>query len=267
MPSEAAILSDNLREAMCFFGRARAEGEIHDMPPLTVISSGVDYGVFNAAVLRSGLNKGIEPLSLQMDASACFYGVRKLPWSFWACDDLIGDMRSPLRKILDRHSLRHITTAAGMVTDKLKPPMHALPEMDAREVLDAPTRNAFSYVTAVSFDIPFSVCEAVYSSERGWGGSLRAWVGYVDGTPVSTTATITTAGVIGLYSVGTLPGFQRRGCAEALMRHAVKTTRNASPGNGIVLQSTRAGQRLYERLGFRVVTSFHVFLSKSLQQS
>ena len=198
-----------------------------------------------------------------MDASAEFYGHKKLPWSFWACDELIGTMRAPVRRLLDVHSLRHITSAPGMIAKKLRPPLHPLPALEAREVLDTPTRNAFSYVTAVSFDIPFAVCEAVYSSGLGWGGSLRGWVGYLDGTPVTTTATITTDGVIGLYSVGTLPGFQRRGCAEALMRHAVKATREATPGEGIVLQSTRAGQRLYEQLGFRVVTSFHVFLSRS----
>lgn len=266
MPTDAAILSDNLREAMCFFGRARTDGEIHSMPPLTVISSGVEYGVFNAAVLCDGLDSDIEPLSRQMDASAGFYDRKKLPWSFWACDGLIGDMRSPVRKLLDRHSLRHITTAPGMIAEKLKPPMHLLPALDVREVRDTSTRNAFSYVTAVSFDIPFSICEAVYGSGLGWGESLRGWVGYIDGTPVSTTATITTGRVIGLYSVGTLPGFQRRGCAESLMREAIQTTRRTAPADCIVLQSTRAGQRLYERLGFKVVTSFHVFLSRSPHQ-
>src|SRR5947209_3161356 len=115
MVPDAALVSENLREAMRFFGRARSDGEIRDFPALTVISSGVDYGVFNAAVLCSALNGDMEPISRQMDASADFYRQKNLPWSFWACDDLIGEMRAPLRNVLDRHALRHITTAPGML--------------------------------------------------------------------------------------------------------------------------------------------------------
>ncbi len=262
MLCEADVVSENLREAMRFFGRARAEGEICDLPPLTVISSGVNYGVFNAAVLNSELHGDVEPLSRQLETSAAFYRQRNLPWSFWACDDLISAVRGPLRPVLDRHALRHITTAPGMAAENLSGPVRALPRVDVREVSDAATRTAFSHVTAVSFDIPFTICDAVYGNERGWGGTLRGWVGYVNGTPVSTTATIRWAGVIGIYSVGTLPGYERRGYAEAVMRHAIRAAEDGGPANGVVLQSTRAGLRLYERLGFRTVTSFHVFLSR-----
>jgi GNAT superfamily N-acetyltransferase len=262
MAPEAAVVSENLREAMRFFGRARSDGEVRDLSALTVISSGVDYGVFNAAVLCTALNGDVSTLSRQMDQSADFYRKKHLPWSFWACDDLIGEARTPLRNVLDRHSLRHITTAPGMVTEALAPACRVLPNMQVREVTDAATRSAFSHVTAIAFDIPFAVCDAVYSGGRGWGGSLRGWVGYLDGAPVSTTATITWAEVIGIYSVGTLPAYQRRGCAEAVMRHAVAQASAAARSNGVVLQSTRAGMRLYERMGFRAVTSFHVFLSR-----
>src|SRR5947208_3218138 len=130
MGPDAAAVSENLREAMRFFGRARVDGEIRESPSLTVISSGVDYGVFNAAVLGSSLNGSVAPLARQMDASAEFYRTRSLPWSFWACDDLIGDMRGPLRGVLDRHSLRHITTAPGMVAETLAAPVRALPRLD-----------------------------------------------------------------------------------------------------------------------------------------
>src|SRR5579884_407240 len=188
MPPQAAIVSENLREAMRFFGRARTDGEIRECPALTVISSGVDYGVFNAAVLCAQLDGDIGPLARQMDTAADFYRRRSLPWSFWACDDLIAEARAPLRGVLEKHSLRHITTAPGMAADTLAPPIRTLPAIDVREVTDAGTRNAFSHVTAISFDIPFPICDAVYAAGRGWGGSLRGWVGYVNGAPVSSTA-------------------------------------------------------------------------------
>src|SRR5579884_1594660 len=233
MAPDAATVSENLREAMRFFGRARREGEIRDLPALTVISSGVDYGVFNAAVLCASLNGDVGALSRQMDESADFYRAKNLPWSFWACDDLIGETRGPLRGVLERHSLRHITTAPGMVAEALASPVRALPRMEVREVSDGQTRTAYSHVTAVAFDTPFAACDAVYGAGRGWGGSMRGWVGYQEGRPICTTATIAWAGVIGIYSVGTLPAWQRRGYAEAVMRHAIERTRASAASNGI----------------------------------
>jgi ribosomal protein S18 acetylase RimI-like enzyme len=69
-------------------------------------------------------------------------------------------------------------------------------------------------------------------------------------------------GAIGVYSVATLPAFQRRGFAEALMRRAIAGARAETGIETTVLQSTPAGMPLYRALGYRPVTRFQVYATR-----
>jgi GNAT superfamily N-acetyltransferase len=264
MTPEAATLSENLREAMRFFGQARPSGEIRRLAALTLISSGMDYSVFNAAVLGSAVRgRGIDGLGIELKEAEEFYRRRGLPWSFWACEDLIErSLWGRVRDTLDAMNMRHLTTAPGMYAESLRPPSRPLPEVTVRPVSDAETRTAFAHITSMAFEIPLPICRAVYAEDRAWHGAYAGWVGYQGRTPVSTTALVVSSGAIGVYSVATLPAFQRRGYAEAAMRGAIAM---ASAGTGIertVLQSTPAGLPLYRALGYQPVTKFQVFASR-----
>jgi len=264
MTPEAAALSENLREAMRFFGTARGNGEIRSLSALTLISSGIDYSVFNAAVLGSPVRgRSIEGLGMELKEAEEFYRRRGLPWSFWACEDLIEEkLWGRVLDRLDRMNMRHVTTAPGMYAERLRPPSRALPEVTVRPVSDAETRTAFAHITSMAFEIPLPICRAVYAEDRAWQGTYTGWVGYHGRTPVSTTALVVRAGAIGVYSVGTLPAFQRRGYAEAAMREAIARASAETGMERTVLQSTAAGMALYRAMGYQAVTRFQVFASR-----
>ena len=78
---------------------------------------------------------------------------------------------------------------------------------------------------------------------------------------VSTAAVVVGNGVAGVYNVATTPGHQRQGYGEAIVRHALETTRREQGIERSVLQSTKAGYALYERMGYRTVTSVAVYSS------
>jgi GNAT superfamily N-acetyltransferase len=263
MTPQAVTLSENLREAMRFFGGAGAHGEIRTLGALTLISSGIDYSVFNAAVLGSPVRGKIDGLGVELKEAEEFYRRRRLPWSFWACEELIEEsLWGRVRDALENMNMRHLTTAPGMYAESMRPPLRRLPEVTVRRVDDAETRTAFAHITSMAFEIPLEICRAVYAEGRAWQGTYKGWLGYQGQTPVSTTALVVCADAIGVYSVGTLPAFQRRGYAEAVMRGAIA---QASAETGIertVLQSTPAGMRLYRALGYEAVTRFQVFASR-----
>lgn len=264
MSPEAAVVSENLQEAMRFFGAARAAGEVRRLFALTLISSGVDYSVFNAAVLGSAVRgRSIDALALELKESEEFYRRRGLPWSFWACEDLIEEREwKRVRETLERMNMRHLTTAPGMYAEGIGGGGRALPEVTVRRVADAETRAAFAHITSMAFEIPFEICRAVYAEERAWRGSYAGWVGYNGKTAVATTALVVSGGAIGVYSVATLPAFQRRGYAEAVMRSAIGDVSAETGIEKTVLQSTPAGAALYKALGYTPVTRFHVYASK-----
>ena len=110
------------------------------------------------------------------------------------------------------------------------------------------------------FHVPLTWFREVFESESVWA-RFAAYVGYVEGEPVSTAAVVMGGDVAGVYNVATLPGHQRRGYGEAVMRHAIADARREHGVERTILQSTPAGLRLYERMGFRTVTRVSVYSS------
>src|SRR4029077_15698009 len=134
--------------------------------------------------------------------------------------------------------LRPLTEAPGMYADRLAPPRRALPSFDIQPVNDDRTRSAFAHIMSVAFDIPYSVCVAIYGAERAWMGELKGYVGFVNQRPVTTDAAIITGDVIGLYSVATMPEHRRLGYAEAIMRKIVEQAGQTAGIEHTVLQAT-----------------------------
>jgi ribosomal protein S18 acetylase RimI-like enzyme len=56
--------------------------------------------------------------------------------------------------------------------------------------------------------------------------------------------------------VATLPELQRRGYAEAVMRHAMAQAQEEAGPKQTVLHATAAGEPLYRAMGFHPITPF-----------
>ncbi len=79
---------------------------------------------------------------------------------------------------------------------------------------------------------------------------LAVWAMIQDGVAASCAYSFTHGSDCGVYAVGTLPPWRRRGLARALMEHVLADVERRGARTA-TLQSTRMGQRLYESLGFR----------------
>jgi len=88
---------------------------------------------------------------------------------------------------------------------------------------------------------------------------FAAYVGYVNGEPVATAATLLGGGAVGVYNVATLPDHRRHGYGEAVMRHALEQARREHGIECSTLQSTPAGYGIYQRMGYRTVTKVAVY--------
>src|SRR5260370_37281594 len=113
----------------------------------------------------------------------------------------------------------------------------------------------------VAFDMPVTICVAVYGTEQAWGGELSGYVGYANGMTGATAAAAITGDAIGLYSVATLPQHRRLGYAEAIMRQVIEQAQQSAGVARTVLQATRSGLSLYEKMGYRTVTNFNVYIA------
>ena len=250
----------NLRDSFRVLAAYRPKGEVREYPGVSIASAGVTFQMFNAAFLSSAVASQAD-LERRLAQSATHFSARGLDWAYWVCEDwLTGGLRRQLRHVFREHRLHLSVELPGMVANCIAPPRRLLPVLEYRRVRCGQTRDDFCGVGSVCFNVPLEWFREVFRGDQVWE-EFESWVGYVEGEPVATAATVTGSGVIGVYNVGTLPGHQRRGYGEAILRHAVA---EASRRHGItrtILQSTAQGLKLYERMGYRTVTRVSVFAS------
>jgi len=257
------IVDANLQAAMRFFGDATGAGEVRALDGALAIYSGLDYGVFNIALLQGRPPEGIDGFTERLAQCARYFAPRTMRWSFWLCEDsLDSSTRRRARSLLMDRDLRPISQAPGMLAEALAPPVRALPKIECVPVADRTMRQAFGALTAVSFDIPMGIAKAVYEPERAWLGDYRGFVGLAGGKPVAIAAIVATPDALGVYSLSTLPECRRLGYGEAILRAAVAIEQQRTGIRRLVLQSTDAGYSLYRRLGFNEIAKFSVYLTK-----
>ncbi len=147
-----------------------------------------------------------------------------------------------------------------MVADEIRPPIKPPAAIEVRRVSNGPTRDAFCAIGSICFHVPLPWFQEVFESPTVWE-NFAAYVGYADQEPVATTAIVVGGGVLGVYNVATLPGRQRQGYGETVMRSALADARSRLGIHRSILQSTPAGLHLYERMGYRKVTTVAVYAS------
>jgi ribosomal protein S18 acetylase RimI-like enzyme len=255
-------VEQNLRVAMRCYARVSERGEARDYPGISVASCGLNCAVFNSAMLSRPAEQRdfVQAVTL----AEVHFRQRGLGWTFWLCHDLVP---APLQKqasLMFRNSgMEMIAQPPGMYAEQLRPSTRRLPSLELREVNDQTTRLDFAHLSSVIFSLPFETSKNIYGSPTLWDGPMRGWVGYLSDRPVCIVTVVIGGGVLGVYSVGTLPEYQRRGFAEAAIRYALARAGEVTGLQVSALQSTAQGLNLYTRMGYRVVTRFGVYLNES----
>jgi ribosomal protein S18 acetylase RimI-like enzyme len=253
-------VAGNLRESFRVIAASRTPGEVRELRGVSIAAAGVAFQMFNAAFLSSVVIDDVD-LARRIALSSVHFNARGLEWSYWVCEDwLEPHARRRSQKIFERHGLRHSVDLPGMVAERIEPPLRPLPQIEVRRVKDGATRDAFCAIGSTCFHVPFPWFSEVFGSDSVWE-RFASYVGYVDGEPVSTAAVVIGCGAAGVYNVATLPGHQRRGYGEAVMRYALADAQREHGIECSILQSSPAGYRLYERMGYRTVTKISVYSS------
>jgi GNAT superfamily N-acetyltransferase len=152
----------------------------------------------------------------------------------------------------------------GMVLGERIPKKALADSVVIRDVSTAERAGDFVEVVAgayLSIGVPPQVTRRVFSLPTRWLlPHLACSVLYEHDEPVSAAMVLFSHGVAGVYWVGTVPEFRRRGYADAVMRHVS----NAALERGaafVALQATPLGEPVYLRVGYREVTRYPWYLS------
>jgi GNAT superfamily N-acetyltransferase len=257
------IVADNLRQSFRALAGGRPRGAVVELPGVSIASLGVTFQMFNAAFPSEHVQtqQGLEEM---LRVPADYFRGQGLRWSFWICEDwLSSGIRRKLSRACDKAGLRLSSDMPGLATERMKPPARNLPALEFRRVLSTTreTLDDFRALGATCFHVPHAWFSEVFDSSVAVRQLFVCWVGYRDGSPVATAATVTSNGVIGVYNVATAPEHRQRGYAEAITRHVIDAAARENGASRVALQATSQGLRLYERLGFEPVTRVLVYNS------
>ena len=253
-------VESNLRASFRVLAGGRPKGDVRDVGGISIASAGVTFQMFNAAFLAAPVVSDIE-MERRLLLAATHFDQRGLEWAFWSCDGWLDTgVRRHARKLFERRSLRLSADLPGMIAEHVLPPCRTLRKPAIRRVEDETTCAAFCQIGSVCFNVPLTWFCEVFENPEVWK-EFAGYVGYVDGEPVSTAATVVSVGVVGVYNVATLPGHQRRGYGEAIMRHALDEARREHGLERTILQSTAQGLPIYQRMGYNTVTRVLVYSS------
>ena len=238
-------------------------GDVREVGGVTIASSGAAFQMFNAAFLSSPVDAAAGDLERRILTAKVHFDARALGWSFWICEDLLAaGIRKRAEQVFTRYDLHLAVQLPGMAAARLLPPRRKLPSIEIRRVEDEATRTAFCDIGCTCFHVPVRWFREIFFTEHVWRGGFVGYVGYTDGEPVATAATVTAAGAIGVYNVATVPAHRRRGFGEAVMRHAIDAAHRESGEERTILQATEHGLHLYLSMGYKVVTNVAVYASR-----
>lgn len=256
-------VEQNLRQSFRALAAGREKGAVPELPGVTIASLGVRFQMFNAAFL-SGPVEGPAALEARLEVACEHFKQEGRAWSLWVCEDWLSwTAKRRLSKMCAARGLRPAAEMPGMVATELALPSRHMPRLEIRRLSTAAELNDFRMIGALCFRVPNHWFAEVFDPSVLTNRHFECWVGYMDGEPVATAATVPQAGSIGLYNVATVPAVRGRGVGEAITRYAAADARLRYGNLPLVLQATTMGLGLYERLGFKQVTRIVAYVSGS----
>jgi GNAT superfamily N-acetyltransferase len=148
----------------------------------------------------------------------------------------------------------------GMALDPIPPHLPtAAPGLDLRLVGDAEGLRDHAVVAAHGFGLPESVALAFVGDELWARDGAAVYTGYADGRPVTSGFSIRSGETLGIFTIATEPDARGRGFGAAMTGRLIAD--GAAVGCTVAaLQASPMGRPIYERMGFRLVQEYEVFV-------
>ncbi len=168
-----------------------------------------------------------------------------------------------------RGVLRDLACSRGMVRDADIPLMvlegeAALNDVKADglviNVLPPEQAIVHADLAAAGFEAPVEAFRKLMSPAVMRSSGLCCYVGDVGGTAVATAFSVRINSHVGIFNVATLPTHRRRRYGAAITARAVQDALRDG-ADWAWLQSTEAGYRVYERLGFRTLETWECWIA------
>jgi GNAT superfamily N-acetyltransferase len=262
-PQLSTEISESLsqfRKAWELIVRALPDVEFAEDSGLAMVWGNVPLSVYNA-IWITGPIQDRSDLADRAQYAASHMQTKRDPGMLFLClDELPAELRGQADGILGEAGLHPAMPLTGMAAHQLQSPNRSLPELDYRRVSTAETIETMSDINCRAYGFELEVGRASRCSPVVWGDDSFGYIAYAGGEPVATASTFPIDGRLYVALVATLPEAQRRGYAEAVMRHSLEEASKATGLHRTILHATEAGRPVYSRMGYHDTARFMSYM-------
>ncbi len=122
-----------------------------------------------------------------------------------------------------------------------------------------PDMSTFRLLLSRIFHLPFADLELILGANALRVEGVRHYLARYNSVPVATLTLILKGEIAGIWNVGTLADYRRRGIAAAMMRHAIAEAAMLGYTSTMLLAS-HDGEPLYEHLGYIAQGTIQIFV-------
>ena len=260
MQDDVELSLSQIRDTWRLMCGASPGHAIEDLGPVACLFSRLPIPFFNLAVVN-GRDLSFEALQAHAGTARAWAADKGVPWFLLVTHERLrpGDDAAVA---LDGCGLEAAMPLTGMLARRIAPAGTVPAGLRLRVPQDDAGCAAVVDLNGLAYRAPLEAAKPILGRRRFWQEHFPA-VGTVDGAPVSCAAVLMVSGHRYVAMVATDPAQQRRGYAEAAMRHALQAAAEAHGELPSVLHATEAGRPLYERMGYATLSRHTFFIDQA----
>jgi GNAT superfamily N-acetyltransferase len=261
MTDPVSLSISQFLDAWRLFGYAHPGSTLHSADGVSYVFTGLPIPFFNVAMPTLG------PLSAAaLEASARgamqFASDKGAPWLFVVTTEAL-EPGVDAAAALQTCGLVPLLPLTGMLARRVTPAARAAEGLQ----LDVPEDDAgccdIIDVNSAAYGMDLAASKPSFGRGAFWADHV-AVLGRADGSPATSAGVMLAGGHRYVLLVATQPAHQKKGFAEAAMRHALHVAAEKFGDRPSFLHATDAGRPIYARMGYETVATHTCFIDKRL---
>lgn len=229
-----------------------AGGTCEDVGGIRYWYSSSHVHLFNGAALLSGSQINTD----NVDEIDLYFSAKRRPYCLLTLHELVPSAATQLAHL----GYIEAETLPAMWMEGLPRRWRDAPEGVRISRVETPDDLAmFRAILSRVFYMPRSEVDLVLGNNALNATHIHHYLGSIGGVPIATTTLVVDGNLAGIWNVGTLDEYERRGIGSEMMHHALADAHNMGYGESMLLASTE-GVPLYERLGYTTLATVKTFV-------
>jgi ribosomal protein S18 acetylase RimI-like enzyme len=222
--------------------------------------SGMPIAFFNAAIVVARDVSAPALAAAGRDARS-WAADKPVPYLFVVTHEALAEDVDAASALADA-GFAPVMPLTGMLAHQIAPPTRQPADLQLVVPTDEDGCGAILDVNAAAYGMDLEAGKPALGRPGFWRGSHVPVLGLVSGRPVSSSAVWMVDGYRYVALVATDPSCQRRGYAEAAMRHSLDVAAQQHGNRPSVLHATDAGRPIYARMGYDTISHHTLFMEQ-----